>query len=104
PHGARALAALLPVPTRRSSDLGAQRLIRALQPHEQLLVLAIGGTVDVVAPLGPPSETALDAVLRLDLWGTSPIGDSLAAALDTIDRKSTRLNSSHVKNSYAVFC
>jgi len=63
---------------------GAQRLIRALQPHEQLLVLAIGGTVDVVAPLGPPSETALDAVLRLDLWGTSPIGDSLAAALDTI--------------------
>lgn len=63
---------------------GAQRLIRALRPEEQLLVLAIGGTVETVAPLGPPSGSALDAVLRLDVWGTSPIGDSLAAALDTI--------------------
>src|SRR5436309_7524056 len=25
-------------------------------------------------------------------------------ALEALDRKSTRLNSSHVKNSYAVFC
>src|SRR5690606_39862688 len=33
--------------------------------------------------------------------------ESLAGAVaywDGIDRKSTRLNSSHVKNSYAVFC
>src|SRR5690606_26792932 len=27
-----------------------------------------------------------------------------AASYDLLDRKSTRLNSSHVKNSYAVFC
>src|SRR5690606_41802710 len=31
-------------------------------------------------------------------------GDQSAAALDDADRKSTRLNSSHVKISYAVFC
>src|SRR5690606_42005181 len=32
-------------------------------------------------------------------------GGGLAAQLDPArDRKSTRLNSSHVKNSYAVFC
>src|SRR3712207_8221306 len=28
----------------------------------------------------------------------------LAVLLDTLDRKSTRLNSSHANNSYAVFC
>src|SRR5206468_13021533 len=30
--------------------------------------------------------------------------DNLSAALTTIDRKSTRLNSSHDQISYAVFC
>src|SRR5437660_12100150 len=32
-----------------------------------------------------------------------PIGDR-AAGIDRLDRKSTRLNSSHVAISYAVFC
>src|SRR5690606_38941078 len=32
------------------------------------------------------------------------VEDQLIGALVTIDRKSTRLNSSHVKISYAVFC
>src|SRR5437667_3378767 len=39
-----------------------------------------------------------------DLWNT---GDALELALDLagqIDRKSTRLNSSHITISYAVFC
>src|SRR5690606_39549427 len=31
-------------------------------------------------------------------------GHQLALGLDRLDRKSTRLNSSHVKISYAVFC
>src|SRR5690606_40785149 len=31
-----------------------------------------------------------------------PLG--VLAIIGTLDRKSTRLNSSHVKNSYAVFC
>src|SRR5690606_39470231 len=33
-----------------------------------------------------------------------PIINIIAIVLITIDRKSTRLNSSHVKISYAVFC
>src|SRR5690349_24225144 len=31
-------------------------------------------------------------------------GDSVASVLTPADRKSTRLNSSHVETSYAVFC
>src|SRR5690606_41345820 len=39
--------------------------------------------------------------------GAQPDGDHHALEVDTVthvDRKSTRLNSSHVKISYAVFC
>src|SRR5690606_22678458 len=50
-----------------------------------------------------------DMRLRTRVWGLSfdnPVG--LAAGFDKnaalVDRKSTRLNSSHVKISYAVFC
>src|SRR5690606_40047234 len=32
------------------------------------------------------------------------LGEDLNQMLDDLDRKSTRLNSSHVKISYAVFC
>src|SRR5690606_38083981 len=37
----------------------------------------------------------------------APAGNTVAVAelvIGSLDRKSTRLNSSHVKNSYAVFC
>src|SRR5690606_27417189 len=36
--------------------------------------------------------------------GQSEIAPDSASVHDALDRKSTRLNSSHVKNSYAVFC
>src|SRR3712207_8267892 len=41
-----------------------------------------------------------DAVLQQFLEGVEPDGD----ALRVVDRKSTRLNSSHANISYAVFC
>src|SRR5690606_41664232 len=37
-------------------------------------------------------------------WGYQGDGWTLMKQLHLIDRKSTRLNSSHVKISYAVFC
>src|SRR5690554_7542548 len=43
-----------------------------------------------------------DASLKIK-WRTS-IGDGSKGAYLRIDRKSTRLNSSHVRISYAVFC
>ena len=64
---------------------GAQSLVGALRPGDQLMILAIGSTVETVVPLGDPGEAASRALLRLDLWGTSPIGDSVVASLDAID-------------------
>src|SRR5690606_39956440 len=84
-------------PTRRSSDLG---------------------TVDVaVVPVGAPRAADHElfivhrpAVEVRDLERVVRVGEvddvdpALVPALDHEDRKSTRLNSSHVKISYAVFC
>src|SRR3712207_8040341 len=42
-------------------------------------------------------------VLRVEESGTRP-ARSIPESLDALDRKSTRLNSSHANISYAVFC
>src|SRR5690606_40682045 len=61
----------------------------------------------------PILDTAAAAVLGPDmpayslaLWHgfTLPVLMSIIAMVGGVDRKSTRLNSSHVKISYAVFC
>src|SRR5690606_41590948 len=38
------------------------------------------------------------------IYGDSPAYEDLVKGIQNLDRKSTRLNSSHVKISYAVFC
>src|SRR5690606_40357143 len=71
-------------PTRCSSDLHARCEARALRPQPARRLLA---HADRKAPLGrsaPPQARVISA-------GAG-------------DRKRTRLNSSHVKISYAVFC
>src|SRR5690606_41965094 len=91
---------LPPYPTRRSSDLlatlpeaGAQDGLRRMYrtPAERNL-RAKTGTIDRVS--------ALSGYVR------SADGERLAFSIisNDVDRKSTRLNSSHVKISYAVSC
>src|SRR5207302_8541372 len=95
---------LPPFPTRRSSDLiGA--LGREIAPHPlaQLVRRArIGGRAQVDLGAAALAGRAGESVRQ----GGSPRqaleGD--AAEIGRADRKSTRLNSSHVKISYAVFC
>src|SRR5438874_6214017 len=74
---------LLYFPTRRSSDLVP---LKAMLP---LMVLGLARASTLVAG----TETRA----RQDSPGAF-------ASADTRDRKSTRLNSSHVEISYAVFC
>src|SRR5207249_11316743 len=95
---------LPPFPTRRSSDLAAaypesvtQWLAQsALDPPPWLVANA---TAALDRLLVPPS-----GLLRL--WqerGQVALWEAALADLRTRDRKSTRLNSSHVSISYAVF-
>src|SRR5690606_40612502 len=85
-------------PTRRSSDLGH------LHRPAAAICLCDGHRIGEV--VGPGIAAAAEAAtgvehVDLHLLGLEPEhpGDHVL-----VDRKSTRLNSSHVKISYAVFC
>src|SRR2546422_8622945 len=60
--------------------------------------LVAGGRTELHRKIGPYS-----AVLAVAMVVLGTLGALIAARRDT-DRKSTRLNSSHGYNSYAVFC
>src|SRR5690606_41953401 len=90
-------------PTRRSSDLGNPRLDDA--NHARIRdYLAARKPQLVFMPHGNDSNVThqrtyalFRAVALAEQW-------TMWALLNQEDRKSTRLNSSHVKISYAVFC
>src|SRR5690606_40361207 len=93
--------AVHPLPTRRSSDLEKAAATIAGQVN---LVPAEGLDVQLWASeklLGDPVAISVDNQGRL--WATVT-NRSNNSEFDIQDRKSTRLNSSHVKISYAVFC
>src|SRR5207249_10175214 len=90
-----ALRVLLSFPTRRSSDLGISTpIFRAAS-----IRFVPGGT-----------STAWPLIVRLGMRLSGYQGLELGPELFDVrdkgpqDRKSTRLNSSHVSISYAVFC
>src|SRR5690606_41638785 len=89
------------VPTRRSSDLLHACAIPdaggpVARPARPLAGTWQGQNFRPCRHRSRPQDRSR-AVLRLE-------PTSLAALKSTTDRKSTRLNSSHVKISYAVFC
>src|SRR5437870_6513741 len=79
-------------PTRRSSDLDRPELAhgasRLLDGEPDVVERDLGGELQAVG--APGAEVARPVVVRAGERGG--------------DRKSTRLNSSHVAISYAVFC
>src|SRR5205814_4555373 len=89
-------------PTRRSSDLLlgelGRRIAEAVQEHEPEAALLAGpelGAVALAAAASLASELPF-VIVRKEAkgYGTE----------NRLDRKSTRLNSSHLGISYAVFC
>src|SRR5690606_41288842 len=79
-------------PTRRSSALGHPVLARVAHRAERR------------AP-GPARPAQFRAqARRCDPWKRAGQGHLGLVRVHVVDRKSTRLNSSHVKISYAVFC
>src|SRR5256885_8749479 len=55
-------------------------------------------------PAAWQAATVRAAASSLDRWLTTTVAPSRAKAVAMADRKSTRLNSSHLVISYAVFC
>src|SRR5690606_41469270 len=91
-------------PTRRSSDL--QEPVRALEPrgrrgHRALRAVRTGPLTCGAG--GAMANSRLPPDIMPGPYARAPLMTLNAQALG-LDRKSTRLNSSHVKISYAVFC
>src|SRR5690606_40296618 len=94
-HASPAPGGLHSFPTRRSSDL--------------LTMLGFGFIeIGTVTAHPQPGNEKPRMWRELDVRGVrNRMGfnnEGAAAAAERLDRKSTRLNSSHVKISYAVFC
>src|SRR5690606_41632080 len=97
------LCVLHSVPTRRSSDLFwlSQKLKRIIR--NRLIKRNVDPSIrEFIIPIFDflfKLLVVLSAISTLGVHTTS-----FAAIIAGLDRKSTRLNSSHVKISYAVFC
>src|SRR5207249_10803891 len=82
-------------PTRRSSDLAC---CRSSKKRSRVLATSLAHS----EPAGVNSPFASQAVR---FWGKLPSSSRRCSSYGSLrDRKSTRLNSSHVSISYAVFC
>src|SRR5207302_10863741 len=91
----------LSFPTRRSSDLAARLLAGFLaSPDGKRARLAATGQADY----GPTADNELARKIHAGKLQVVPDSADNMVARERLDRKSTRLNSSHVKISYAVFC
>src|SRR5207249_12277636 len=87
-------------PTRRSSDLWPY--VRRERPLIVVSLLALYAEIGLRLLEPWPLKVVLDHVVGAGHHGRWV--DRVLATLDPGDRKSTRLNSSHVSISYAVFC
>jgi Ca-activated chloride channel family protein len=73
----------------KSNRLGAAKsaartFVGSLRTTDQVMVVAIGGEVEVAAPLTTDHAAALAAIDRLEAWGTTPLYDAALSALDKI--------------------
>src|SRR5699024_11662901 len=95
---ARGALGLPCLPTRRSSDLGGSSWScdGRVEPMPSAVIVEPPGPERCLDPLGP-----LDPQWASTRWGRSSRQGRLSLHGD---RKSTRLNSSHVSTSYAVLC
>src|SRR5690625_6967483 len=83
-----------PLKSRQHLRLLIQRPVTAQTGITSLLdVASYGLSVQAQRPCGAADRMAL-----------MPAADNLVDVHESLDRKSTRLNSSHVASSYAVFC
>ena len=80
-----------------SSGLGPLTLGKSLIVSKGLQASITARELKPPEPSGGPMGSSLVRMLRVMIWIE-------VSGLERVDRKSTRLNSSHVVISYAVFC
>ena len=69
----------------REGVAAVREFITSLRPADQAMVLAIGSETEILAPLSSSRASMLSALDGIDPWGTTPLYDAIAAALDAIE-------------------
>jgi Ca-activated chloride channel homolog len=72
------------------SKQAARSFVAALRPTDEVMVLAIGSEVETITPAVSAREAAATAWETIDAWGTTPLYDATAEALEAIQARSGR--------------
>ena len=62
----------------------ARVFLGELRPQDEAMVMAIGSDVQTIAPLSTDRAAQLDAVARLDAFGTTGLHDAIVRAIDSV--------------------
>lgn len=63
---------------------GGRAFLDALRPTDEAMIVAVGSRVETLAPLSTRRQEQLDAVARLDAFGTTGLHDAIIAAIDAV--------------------
>lgn len=62
----------------------ARAFLGELRPQDEAMIVAIGSEVEVVAPLSTNRAAQLDALARLDAFGTTGLHDAVIRAIENV--------------------
>jgi Ca-activated chloride channel family protein len=74
----------------RLAKLASQTFLRQLKPGDRSMVVAIGNSAEIVAPLSSDHEQQVKAIASLDAWSTTALNDAVIAALDRLEPEKGR--------------
>ena len=74
----------------RLAKLATQTFLRQLEPGDRSMVVAIGNSAEVIAPLSSDHERQAQMVAALDAWSTTSLNDAVIAALDRLESEKGR--------------
>ena len=74
----------------RLAKLASQTFLRQLEPGDRSMVVAIGNSAEVIAPLSSDHERQAQMVAALDAWSTTSLNDAVIAALDRLEPEKGR--------------
>ena len=63
---------------------GARAFLGELRPRDESMVIAVGSDVETVAPLSAERVSQLEAVARLETFGTTGLHDAIISAIDAV--------------------
>jgi Ca-activated chloride channel family protein len=62
----------------------ARTFVGELRPRDEAMVVSIGSQVEVAAPLSTDRRAQLDAVARIEAFGTTPLHDAIIQSIDAV--------------------